>query len=426
MNGIFTYAKCLLNSPYKCGKDLRKRSIKILHRISNVYNFNEISLQERYLDYLNNNINNNKCLRKTIKHIIKKEKERSKSYLESIYSKTHDCVVSIQALFIADGNVINTNGSGFVINKQGDIITAGHIVRIAGEIDGIFTILSPYIIYVTFPNKSIKLFTVVGVDITSDIGVLKSVDKMSTDNYCKWGKSIKMKNGSEVGCIGNTNNIDINSVTTGIIRDRNFVDVDFSFLVESILITNPTYRFEDGSPILNKCGEVIGVKTNIIRNQFTEIVDGVSGGATQRIAEYVSNTILNTKSDFIRPFIGIAFEYINVQSIITLGLSRIIRGILVLGVLPSGPADGILQTGDIINFVNGFELGKLDYQTSLQTIFTFRKPGHKIVLDINRNGNDMEVKVVLGNVPFGFGFVNFGSPSPINLFTLPTYTKFNV
>jgi S1-C subfamily serine protease len=155
-----------------------------------------------------------------------------------------------------------TSGSGFVYDNQGHIVTNGHVVGGAMEMD------------VTFPDGNKYTANVIANDAYSDIGVLQI-----SQNANKPLKPLVLGNSSDVGvgdtviAIGNPFGLS-DTMTTGIVSgiDRS-VPMDGGILPNAIQTDTPINPGNSGGPLLDTRGEMIGMNTAILSgtNAFSGI-----------------------------------------------------------------------------------------------------------------------------------------------------------
>jgi S1-C subfamily serine protease len=157
----------------------------------------------------------------------------------------------------------STSGSGFVYDNQGHIVTNGHVVGGAMEMD------------VTFSDGNKYTANVIATDIYNDIAVLQI-----SQNASKPLKPLVLGNSSEVGvgdmviAIGNPFGLS-DTMTTGIVSgiDRS-VPMDGGFLIPNAIQTDaPINPGNSGGPLLDTRGEMIGMNTAILSgtNAFSGI-----------------------------------------------------------------------------------------------------------------------------------------------------------
>jgi S1-C subfamily serine protease len=291
-------------------------------------------------------------------------------------------------------------GSGFVIDKTGHIVTNYHVVQGAKKIN------------VSFSNGASTKATIVGVDPSSDIAVLKVGASSRALTPLPLGNSDEMRVGDPVVAIGNPFGLD-RTVTAGIVSAiQRAITAPNGYTIDHVIQTDAAINHgNSGGPLLNRRGQVIGVNAQI------ETGSSGNGGNVGVGFAIPSNTVKNVIAQLIREgrvdraFIGIS------ATPITRDLARVFRlpvakGLLVQSVQPgSGAASSGLKAGttqvvlagesyrlggDIIVQADKFPVASLD---RLRDVVASKKPGDKLRLVVYRNGKRTIVSVKLGRQP---------------------------
>jgi S1-C subfamily serine protease len=290
-------------------------------------------------------------------------------------------------------------GSGFVIDKTGHIVTNYHVVQSAKKIN------------VSFSNGASTKATIVGVDPSSDLAVLKVDASSRALTPLQLGNSDTMRVGDPVVAIGNPFGLD-RTVTAGIVSAiQRAITAPNGYTIDHVIQTDAAINHgNSGGPLLNRRGQVIGVNAQI------ETGDSGSGNVGVGFA-IPSNTVKNVIAQLLREgrvnraFIGIS------ATPITRDLARVFRlpvskGLLVQSVQPgSGAASAGLKPGttqvvlagesynlggDIIVQADKSPVASLD---RLRDVVASKKPGDKLRLVVYRNGKRTIVNVKLGRQP---------------------------
>ncbi len=298
-------------------------------------------------------------------------------------------------------------GSGFIYDQNGYIVTNNHVV------DGATKIV------VTFYDGSEAAARLIGVDPSSDLAVIKVDVDPSMIVPVPLGSSDQVKVGQMVIAIGNPfgNN---NSMTTGIVSGLGRMlstnssspsggQYSIPDMIQTDTAINPG---NSGGPLLNLSGEVIGVNTAIATNVGTNSGVGYSIPA-DIIRQVVEQIIANGSVE--HPWLGISGRTLNADLAKAMNLDPSTRGVLIAEVLPNGPSaqaglqpstqettiDGIQTTvgGDVITAIDGQPVKVFD--DLLGYIFGHSKVGDTITLDILRNGQPMQVQLTLQARPSG-------------------------
>jgi Do/DeqQ family serine protease len=285
-----------------------------------------------------------------------------------------------------DTRVQQGMGSGFIINKNGTILTNAHVVDGAEKVT------------VTLKDGRTLEGKVMGRDSVTDVAVIK-VDAQDLP-VVKVGNSKTLQPGEMAIAIGNPLGLD-NTVTEGIIsatgRSSGQVgipDKQVNFIQTDAAI-NPG---NSGGPLLNQRGEVIGINTAIIQGAqglgFAIPIDTAQGISDQLIAS----------GKVEHPFLGIQMVTLTpevkqqINSNPNSGLSVYDdRGVLVIKVVPNSPADKAgLRAGDVIGQINGQVVKDAD---ALQQAVQNSQVGKNLQLALKRNGQEMDLAVKAGVYP---------------------------
>jgi len=319
----------------------------------------------------------------------------SNAQLNRIYNQTRESVVLI-VVTIPSGKA---QGSGFVYDKQGRIITNNHVVEGASQIA------------VTFIDGTASKATVVGTDPYSDMAVIKvdvPADKLKP---VRLGMSSALVVGDYVVAIGNPYGL-ADSMTLGIVSAvGREMDATGSYKIVDVIQTDAAINpGNSGGPLLNLRGEVVGINTAILSetNQFSGI--GFAIPSDTIIREIGS--LIQTGS-YAHPLLGISGMDLTPGIIDAMSLPKETKGALVVDVTSGGPCaaagvkgsnrqvtiDGTRTSvgGDVITAIDG---------TALRTFYDLmyymernKKPGDVVKFTIIRGGNTIQVDVTLGTRP---------------------------
>jgi S1-C subfamily serine protease len=325
-------------------------------------------------------------------------------------------------------------GSGFFIKKNNKyfIITCAHLVED-----------NPHKIYIDVQNvnnvqgehRQIRC-KLIGMDRASDIAVLCPVSlkespkdgfDITDQPFLNFGDSTSTKIGEKCYIIGNASGLDPFSIVDGLVRDNKFV---LDLATESILISAPISPGTSGSPILNKCGQVIGMIGYSIRDIDSNF-PGLVGGSTQFMMEKIINIIIENNSDYTtKGFIGIIyFTTISDYILATLrfmfpnfldGNYDVLKGIVILSLTnPATNATIPLQNLDIITKIKDLKtneelcVGNLDGQYHPSRMSWFKKEGDKVELTVTRPSTNTTFTTIitLEKYPSIFDFLFSGALS---------------
>ncbi len=300
-------------------------------------------------------------------------------------------------------------GSGFVYDAKGHIVTNYHVIEDAKTIEVRFT--SGYMAY----------GTVVGTDLDSDIAVIKVDVPASELHPLPLGDSDSLKVGQTVVAIGNPFGLD-STMTVGIISalgrtldairetpdGRPFTTGD---IIQTDAAINPG---NSGGPLFNINGEVIGINRAIRTTSTTAtgqpVNSGIGFAVSINIVKRVVPVLIETgKYDY--PFLGISsLDSLSLEMIEALGLKSF-TGAYVTDVVSGGPADkagikagttptdipDLLSGGDLIVAIDGHEVRTFDEM--LAYLITHKLPGETVVLTVLRGEERVDVSVELGKRP---------------------------
>lgn len=299
----------------------------------------------------------------------------------SIYEQVNPAVVNI---IVGSGQ-----GSGFLFDRAGHIVTNNHVVAGGNRI------------VVNFDDGRQLPATVVGTDPSSDLAVLQvDASQISDITPVTLADSDALKVGQIVIAIGSPFGLQ-SSMTTGIISalDRLFpgaVGPDgTAFQIPDIIQTDAAINpGNSGGPLLNLRGEVIGVNTAI-----ESPVRGSSGIGYAVPSNIVSNIVpqIIANGRVETPWLGISGQIITAEAAAALGLPTDQNGILVNEVISGGSAAiAGLRGGsnpDVITAVDGRQITAFD--DLLGYLVQQTVVGQTIQLQILRDGQPQTVNVTL-------------------------------
>ncbi len=271
-------------------------------------------------------------------------------------------------------------GSGFIISRDGYVLTNNHVVDGADE--------------VTVRLQDRRTFTakVVGTDPKYDIAVLKINDG---DNLpaVSIGDSRTLKAGQWVLAIGSPFGFDY-TVTQGIVsavgRNLGSSDQPYTSFIQTDV---PINRGNSGGPLFNLQGQVVGVNSQIYSS-----TGGYQGVAFSIPIDVAMNAVEQIKRQgFVtRGQLGVSVGPITDDAVKALKLPNA-NGAIVADVEPaSAAAKAGVQAGDIITAFNGQPISQ---GPDLPPLVGLTKPGTKATLDIIRDGKKITIPVVVGAAP---------------------------
>jgi len=266
-------------------------------------------------------------------------------------------------------------GSGFIINKNGTVITNNHVINNAEDI------------VVRVGDKDYKA-KIIGADPYADIAVLK-IDSKDTFKPVKFGNSDKARVGDWVIAIGNPFGLG-GTVTSGIISARNR-DINLTRYDDFIQTDASINQGNSGGPLFNLNGDVIGVNTAII-GQGGSI--GIGFAIPANAASNVIDQLIKY-GETKRGWLGVRIQEVTKEIADVEGLKDT-KGALVASVGPKSPADKAgLKAGDIILKFDG---KKIDTMRTLPKLVSRTEVGKSVELEIWRNKKLITKKLKLGRL----------------------------
>lgn len=317
--------------------------------------------------------------------------------LVGLYEEVSPGVVSIlNVVKVNDRIVGGGSGSGFVIDKDGHIVTNYHVVEGATEIQVAFT-------------SGIKVRgELIGTDTDSDLAVIK-VDVEPEDlTPIALGDSDQVRVGQVVIAIGNPFGLN-GTMTTGIVssigrtlESLNFSSSGLAFTAGDIIQTDAAINpGNSGGPLLNLNGEVIGVNRAIrtfnTNENFEPVNSGIGFAVSINIVKKVVPSLISEGS-YAYPYLGISsYPDIPLEEAERIGLEKTI-GAMVTSVVPDGPADQAgLQEDDVILQIDGKKV--IDFSEMLSYLFIHTSPGDVVELEVFRGGEIITLDLTIGERP---------------------------
>ena len=268
-------------------------------------------------------------------------------------------------------------GSGFIISKDGYVITNHHVVKDADEI------------IVRLNDRSEFVAELVGSDARSDIAVLKLDGKNLP--HLKFGDSDKVTVGEWVLAIGSPFGFDY-SVTAGIISaiGRSLPNENYVPFIQTDVAINPG---NSGGPLFNLDGEVIGVNSQIYSR--TGGFMGLSFAVPVNVVENVYLQ-LKEKGRVSRGWLGVLIQDVTRELAESFDMDDP-HGALIAKVIPDGPAEqGGIEVGDIIVKFNG---KKVTFSSDLPPLVGSTSIGSTVRVDIIRRSKSKIIEVEILELP---------------------------
>ncbi|PYQ49069.1 MAG: hypothetical protein DMF78_19455 [Acidobacteria bacterium] len=270
----------------------------------------------------------------------------------------------------APGSVRRGEGTGFIVDPEGYILTNHHLVS------------SPERIRVRLADRREFTATLVGSDASTDLALLKV--KASGLPSVKMGDSDQLRVGEWVCAIGNPYRFE-HSVTVGVVssKGRKIYNLSFDSYIQTDAAINPG---NSGGPLINAAGEAIGISSAMsVQGQ------GIGFAVPINVAKDILGP-LRTQGRVSRGYLGIQLQDLDPDLRALVG-TREDHGALVLDVLPgeAGEAAG-LKRYDLITEISG---QRVDDSDALVRLISARSPGSTVALSIVRDGRPLRVQARL-------------------------------
>jgi serine protease Do len=325
--------------------------------------------------------------------------------LSQLYSNIRDSVVVIsdlqpQSTIFGQQVWTGVQGSGFVYNLTGSIVivTNFHVINQAQNIS------------VTFENGNAYSAKVLGYDAYADLAVLSASAPVSEYKPLEIARSSMLNVGDFVAAVGTPFGL-AGSITTGIvsqlgrtITETTTGNYPIADAIQTSAAINPG---NSGGPLLNAEGQVVGINTAGVSNSNNV---GFAIPSDTILREITS--LVNSGTYTHHPYLGVSMADMSYDIANAEGLN-VTYGVLLEQVTSGGPADkaglkaGTSQTtvdgntiivgGDIITAINGTRIVNSDNLSSY--LEENALPGQTITITIVRNGQTMDIPLVLGTRP---------------------------
>ena len=321
--------------------------------------------------------------------------------IEGLYARENPSVVNI-TIYGQQGRQVAAlgEGSGFVFDASGDIVTNAHVVQHADQLE------------VTFSDGTVLPAKIVGQDLNSDLAVVKVDQLPAKAQPLALAQMSDLAVGETVVAIGNPFGLD-GSISKGIISalGRNISSLTSFSIPEAIQTDAAINPGNSGGPLLDLAGHVVGVNAQIATGGTTSSNSGVGFAIPVNIvSKVIPELIKNGKYDWA--WLGIRGGNVTPALVDAMKLP-VKRGAYVAEASAGGPAaqarlrgaststtvnGRAVQTGgDVVTAINGQPINAFDdllIYIALQT-----QPGQDVTLSIVRDGQAQDVKLRLGTRP---------------------------
>jgi putative serine protease PepD len=290
-----------------------------------------------------------------------------------LYARASRAVVSIR---VSSGSQ-TASGTGFVIDRDGTIVTNAHVVGDAKTVQVRID-----------DDRGLVSGEVAGTDASTDLAVLK-VDTAAVSGITplRLADSDAVKVGDTALAIGYPLGLD-RTATSGIVSGvGREIEAPNGFSIDKVIQTDaPINPGNSGGPLLDAAGRVIGVNSQIA-------TAGAGGGNVGIGFAVPSNTVrevvprLLSGETIQRPYLGVSTTDPQTQG----------AGATVAQVVAGGPADrGGLQVGDEFVTVDGDTIDSAD---DVATAISDRSPGDEVTITVRRGGSEQTLRVTLCTRP---------------------------
>ena len=324
-----------------------------------------------------------------------------------VYREAAPGVVTIRSIFAGGGGA--AEGSGFVLDTDGEIVTNAHVVT--DESTGKRKPAKE--VFIEFPDRNVVEAKILGYDPFADVALLEVEPDGFPLHPLELGDDADLQVGQPVAAIGSPFG-EQQSLSSGIVSatDRSVKSLT-QFQIEGAIQTDASINpGNSGGPLLDAGARVLGINEQIETDSGSN--SGV-GFAVPISAIKRSVAQLQETGSAEYAYIGVSSQALYPQLADKLGLDTTFGGLLA-EVVPGGPAEkagleggdkklrfqaGEYRTGgDVILAVDGHDVVQPD---DLARLVAAKKPGEKVKLTVLHDGNEKSVEVTLGKRPDSVG-----------------------
>jgi len=326
------------------------------------------------------------------------------SQLNIIYSTSLPSIVHIKVRQTVQGFFQNQErtgeGSGFIWDTEGNIVTNYHVVASASIVD------------VEFADGSQYPASVIGLDPNSDLAIIKVNSNGKILTPLNLGDSTNVKVGNHTIVIGSPFGQEF-SMSSGIVSaiKRTVPSQNTLFSIPNVIQTDAAINpGNSGGPLLDIDGNVIGINSQIISKSGGN--QGIGFAIPINSVKKIIPTLIKGEK-FEYPYIGITGMDLNPNLKKALAIDSNIKGVMIVDVVKGSPADlGGLSgyTGTVSDNVNSYPSGG-DILTAINTIpiksmsdlltllFSDYSPGDSITFTILRDSTSLDLDITLISRP---------------------------
>ncbi len=338
---------------------------------------------------------------------------------QALYAASSPSVVTIISILGDPGDSLSDaqagQGSGFVLNDDGEIVTNAHVVTDAAEAGASSAgpIKEASEVYVQFADRNRVPAEIIGFDPNADVALIKVEPDGLDLQPIELGDSDSVEVGAPVAAIGSPFGQE-SSLSVGIVSatDRS-IDSLTQFKIDGAIQTDASINpGNSGGPLIGADGKVVGIDQQI----------NTTSGGNEGVGFAVPVNLVKRSIEDLRDDGEVQYAYIGVKSQALypqlaekLGIDAP-TGSLISSVVPDGPADKaglqgkaggpdgkiefqgqpVVTGGDVITAVDGQELVA---ENDLSRLISQHRPGEDVTLQIIRDGKQMDIDVTLGERP---------------------------
>ena len=329
--------------------------------------------------------------------------EAREQHLSNLYDSSLSSIVHIKVIqtvpsmgFFSQNQSRRSNGSGFVWDKLGHIVTNYHVVANVDNVE------------VQFSDGSEFLAKVVGLDPNSDLAVIKLETNDLSFTPLNLGNSNEVNVGNYTFAIGSPFGQEF-SMTSGIVSaiKRTVPSQNSTFTIPNVIQTDAAINpGNSGGPLLDMNGKVIGINSQIITQNGGNA--GIGFAVPVNTAKAIVPTLIKGEK-FLYPWIGISGMNLSKNHKKALQIEENMDGVMIVDVMIGGPAEksdlkGYQETisdnynsypsgGDIILSINEIPISSMNELSSV--LFENHSSGDTISLSILRDLEKIKVDLEL-------------------------------
>lgn len=279
---------------------------------------------------------------------------------------------------------VEVYGSGFIISKDGYILTNNHVISDAKEVKVILMDGSEY------------RGEVLGKDPTIDVAMLKIDPGKKILPILKFGDSDKLEVGDIIIAIGNPFGLD-GTVTQGIVSAKGRYNLGINNLENFIQIDAAINPGNSGGPLINLNGEVVGINDAILSR--TQQFAGIGFAIPINMVKTILDNLIKNKP-IERGYLGISLQQMTTDKLKYYDVKDL-SGAIVVYVEKGSPAEKAgIKAGDLIIELNGQKVKDIaDLRNKVAMLPAGKEISLRIIRIENDKRNDLVIKVILGKRP---------------------------